>query len=91
MAVDMIEMGTISTRGQIAIPSNIREELGLEEGSRVLFLLKDDVLMMKKVIPESFAEITRPLKEAAKKAGLKESDVNGLIHRMRKEKHANSG
>jgi len=90
MASEAIEMGTISSRGQVAIPSSIRQEMGLEEGSKVLFLLKDHTLIMKKVIPESWEEITRPFKEAAKKSGFKESDVDELIHRMRKEKRANN-
>ena len=83
---ELIEMGTISSRGQIAIPSDIRRELGLNEGNKVLFVLEDDTLIMKKVTSSSFAEITKPLKKAAKKAGLKEKDVNRIIHRARKRK-----
>lgn len=86
MATEIIEMGTISSRGQIAIPSSIRQEMRLEEGSKILFLLKDNTIIMKKVMPETFEEITRPFKEAAKKSGFKESEVNALIHRMRKQK-----
>ncbi|MBW2990549.1 AbrB/MazE/SpoVT family DNA-binding domain-containing protein [Candidatus Woesearchaeota archaeon] len=90
MATEIIEMGKISSRGQIAIPSSIREEMGLEEGSKILFLLKDNTIIMKKVIPETFEEITRPFKQAAKKTGFKETEVNALIHKMRKQKHANN-
>ena len=81
-----IEMGKVSSRGQIAIPSGIRAHLGLEEGSRVLFFMEDDMIMMKKVTNASFAQITAPLKAAAKKAGLKEKDVPDMIHRLRKSK-----
>lgn len=83
---EIIEMGTISSRGQVAIPSDIRQELKLTEGSKVLFLVEDDTLIMKKVTLSSFADITKPLKEAARKAGLKESDVDGIVHRSRKRK-----
>ena len=83
---EIIEMGTISSRGQIAIPSDIRNQLDLHEGNKVLFVLEDDTLIMKKVTRQSFAEITRPLKEAAKKSGLKEEDVEGIVHRARKRK-----
>jgi len=82
----IIEMGTISSRGQISIPSDIRKEMKLKEGTRVLFLLSDDSLLVKKVNAESFDEITRPLKDAAKKAGLKESDVPEIIERYRSKK-----
>ncbi len=82
---EIIEMGTMSSKGQVAIPSPIRDEMGLEEGSKVLFVLTDDTLLIKKVSTKTFAEITKPLKEAAKKAGLKEEDVVGLVRRARKK------
>ena len=81
-----IDIGKISSRGQIAIPSDIRSQLGLEEGSKVLFVTKDDTLMIKKVTESSFAQITQPLKVAAKKAGMKKEDVPELIDRFRKKK-----
>ncbi len=81
-----IDMGKISSRGQIAIPSDIRSQLGLEEGSKVLFVTKDDTLLIKKVTEDSFDQITSPLKLAAKKAGMKEKDVSDIIHKFRKQK-----
>lgn len=83
---EVIEIGTISTKGQVAIPLLIRDEMGLQEGSKILFVLADDTLLIKKVSIKTFAEITKPLKEAAKKANLQEKDVVDLIHRMRKDK-----
>jgi len=83
---EKIELGTVSSRGQICIPTDIREDMGLEEGSKVLFVLTDDSLLIKKVNMKTFAEITKPLKDAAKKAGMKESDVVEMIHRFRAEK-----
>ncbi len=82
----IVEMGKISSRGQIAIPLDIREQLGLEDGSRVLFFVEKDTLLVKKITSQTFAQITRPFKEAAKKAGLKESDVPGIVHRARKNR-----
>jgi AbrB family looped-hinge helix DNA binding protein len=80
----VIEMGTISSRGQVAIPSDIRNQLKLEEGSKVLFLLEDDTLLMKKVTTESFAQLTKPLRNAKKK--IKEEDVPELVHKLRRMK-----
>lgn len=82
----IVEMGKISSRGQIAIPLDIREQLGLEEGSRVLFFTEDNTLLVKKITSQTFAQITQPFKEAARKAGLKESDLAGIVHRVRKNK-----
>ncbi|MDP2750562.1 MAG: AbrB/MazE/SpoVT family DNA-binding domain-containing protein [Nanoarchaeota archaeon] len=83
MGTEIIEMGSISSRGQIAIPSGIRKQLGLNEGSKVLFILQDNTLIMKKVTAESFASITEPLRKAKKK--IKEDDVVEFIHAMRKK------
>lgn len=83
---EVIEIGTISSKGQVAIPSLIRDEMGLSEGSKVLFVFTDDTLLIKKVSTKTFAEITKPLKEVAKKANFQEKDVVDLIHRMRKNR-----
>lgn len=83
---EIIEMGTVSSRGQICIPNDIREEMGLKEGTKILFMLQNDSLTVKKVTMQTFAEITRPLKEAAAKTGLKESDVSGIVTRFRSQK-----
>ena len=83
---EIVEIGTISSKGQVAIPSQIRDEMGLEEGSKVLFVLADDTLLIKMVNTKTFAEITKPLKEAARKEGLKEEDIVDLVHRARKKK-----
>ena len=47
---ELIEMGRISSRGQIAIPQEIRERMGLEEGTKILFLLEKPKLRFKKSI-----------------------------------------
>jgi len=83
---EIIEMGTVSSRGQICIPNDIREEMGLKEGNKILFVLQDESLLVKKVTMQTFAEITKPLKEEAKKAGMKESDVEGIVTRFRQSK-----
>ena len=84
METEIVEIGKISSRGQIAIPADIRDRLGLREGEKVLFLTEGETLIMKKVVPKTFAEITKPLKEAAKKSGLKEKEVQRAIKRFRK-------
>ena len=82
--VKSIDIGTISARGQIAIPTTIREKMRLKEGEKVLFLLEGDSLLIKRVESLSWAEITRPLREAKKK--IREQDVSELVHRLRKKR-----
>lgn len=83
---ETIDIGTVSSRGQVAIPSGIRNEMHLKDGERVFFMLQGDTLLMKKVESMSWDEITKPLREAAEKAGMKKSDVPDLVHRIRKQK-----
>ena len=40
--------GTISTKGQVTVPSEIRERLGLVPGTCVEFELRDEGLLMRK-------------------------------------------
>ncbi len=82
----LIEMGKISSRGQIAIPSDIRREMELRDGTRILFLLEDKTLVIKKITPQTFAEITKPLKEQAKRVGLEEKNVPKIIQNFRKRR-----
>jgi antitoxin PrlF len=84
MDTDIIEMGSISSRGQIAIPSEIRRELGLEEGSKVVFTVKNNAVIMKKVTAASFDELAIPFTDAKKK--IREDEVTDLIHKLRREK-----
>ena len=81
---DIIEMATVSTRGQVCIPNRIREKMALKDGSKIIFALTGDSLMMKKVSMQTFGEITAPLKDLRKK--IREDEVVGLIHKIRKEK-----
>lgn len=80
---ELIEMGKISARGQVAIPVEIREKMNLKEGQKVIFVLTDDTLIVKKVEDLSWEQITKPLREAKKK--IKEEDVVDLVHKLRKK------
>ncbi|MEK6967450.1 MAG: AbrB/MazE/SpoVT family DNA-binding domain-containing protein [Nanoarchaeota archaeon] len=82
--VNAIEIGTVSARGQIAIPSEIRQKMGLKEGEKLLFFLEGNDLLLRKVKNLSWDEVTRPLRAAAKKANLNQSDVLDMIQRVRK-------
>jgi len=83
---EIVEIGKVSSRGQIAIPSDIREEMGMKEGQKVVFFLNGDTLMIKKVMDMSWEEITAPLKKAAKNSKFREEDIPDLIAKVRAEK-----
>lgn len=80
---EILEIGKISSRGQIAIPTDIRTEMGLETGSKIIFFLEEDTLLIKKVNTRTWEEVTRPLRLAKKK--VTENEVDELVHRLRKK------
>lgn len=80
--MEEISVGKVSSRGQIAIPLEMREKMRLREGEKVLFLLEGDSLLVKKVSSVSWAELTKPLREGRKK--IREEEAVEIVHRLRK-------
>ena len=78
---DVFDMGKVSTRGQIAIPVEIRKEMGLGDGAKVLFFLEDDTLLIKKVSTQTWEQLTKPLRQLKKK--IEVGMVNDAVHRVR--------
>ena len=64
--------------------SQYPQELGLEEGSKVVFTVKNNAVIMKKVTAASFDELAIPFTDAKKK--IREDEVTDLIHKLRREK-----
>lgn len=54
-----ISVGSITTKGQITIPKDIRERLDLKEGDRVIFTIAGGQATIRKVPSEKFSEILR--------------------------------
>jgi len=79
---ELVEIGTISSRGQIAIPADIRDKMHLKEGEKVLFILEGDSLLVKPVSGISWDQVTKPLRQAKKK--INEDDVPDIIAKLRK-------
>ena len=82
-----IEMVTISSRGQVSIPAEMRRELGLEKGSKLLVVAEGDNILLKKidgsVLNKSLEEILQPMWNQAEDAGLSEEDAEDLVHEHR--------
>jgi len=77
-----IDIGTVSARGQVAIPVDIRDKMGLREGEKVLFVLEGDMLLVKKINELPWRDITKPLRKARKK--ITEDAVTDLVHKIRR-------
>lgn len=79
----------LSSRGQVVIPEEIRERLGLEAGARFVVLGEGDTVVLKRIRPPSLAEFETLLdraRTAAAEAGLREEDVEEVIRRIRESR-----
>ena len=67
----MIELGKVTSKGQVTIPKEIREVLGVSGGDKILFEKKDGNILIKKAQEYSVVSVldgARPLGKEALKA-----------------------
>ena len=82
----MVNITRISSKGQVVIPSEIREKMNLEEGNLLIISDSDDSICMKKIeLPKikSWKEAAKPFREAAKKSNFSNDDLKKLIEESR--------
>lgn len=84
-----IDVVTVSSRGQVSIPADVRRELGLEQGTKLMVLSQGDNILLKKVdeafVEKSLDDILKPMWEEAKEAGLSEGDAEELVDEHRRD------
>lgn len=76
----------MSSKGQVVIPEEVRNALGLEPGSQFVVVGEGDVVVLKKVTPPSMSDFDEILHEArhqARLAGMKRADVAAAIKASR--------
>ncbi len=80
---------TLSSKGQVVIPEEIRNRLGLKAGTQFVVLGNRDVVIFKTLEAPSraeFADLVRQARAAAKRSGMKPSDVTKAIAKVRRAK-----
>ncbi|MBS3102721.1 AbrB/MazE/SpoVT family DNA-binding domain-containing protein [Candidatus Woesearchaeota archaeon] len=90
MPAETIKM---SSRGQIVIPRDIREELKASEGTIFSVVSSKDAIILKKIPTPSKEELIKELgaialegRKRAEKLGIKESNVPELVQRVRESR-----
>jgi AbrB family looped-hinge helix DNA binding protein len=76
----------LSSKGQVVIPEEIRDRLGLKAGAQFVVLGDRDVVILKVIqTPDmaQFDEIVQRARKAAKRSGLKKQDVTRAVQRVR--------
>ena len=78
----------LSSKGQVVIPEEVRNSLGLKTGDQFIVIGKGDAVILKTISEPSFDQFEELLLEAkkqAKKAGLKKNDIKNAIEKVRKK------
>ncbi len=80
----MSDIITMSSKGQIVIPKNIRDQLGIDTGANFVIFGEEDTVVLKKIkVPtakEAFEKLHKLGIKFAKEKGLKEEEVMKKIH-----------
>ncbi len=76
----------VMTKGQITIPKNVREALGVESGDRVTFIVDGNNVRVVNSAVYAIMRLQQQMKGEADKAGLlSEEDVANWITQSRRE------
>ncbi len=76
----------MSSKGQVVIPEQIRNKLGLKPGTQFIAVGEGDVVIFKKIAPPSLKDFDVLVAEArkqARRAGLKRSDIAVAVREVR--------
>jgi AbrB family looped-hinge helix DNA binding protein len=76
----------LSSKGQVVIPEEIRERLGLKEGTQFVVVADRDFVILKTIAPPAMSECDELLRKArggARKARMKPADVKRAVLKVR--------
>jgi len=87
----MAELATtrLSSKGQVVIPEDVRDRLGLKPGDQFVVVGEGDVVILKTISPPAMKEFDGLVSKArgqARRAGLKPSDVTAAIRKVRSDR-----
>jgi len=83
MSVDDPDITTVTSKGQITIPSHVRDEFDLEEGTKLMVVPTEYGVMLKKIDLPSVTEFQDRVAERAADTELSLEDVTELVHEAR--------
>jgi AbrB family looped-hinge helix DNA binding protein len=78
---------TLSSKGQVVIPEEIRERLGLKAGAQFVVVAERDVVIFKVLEPPAvseFASLVARARQVAKRSGVRQADIAAAISRVRR-------
>jgi len=83
MSTDDPEITTVTSKGQITIPSRLRDQFGLDQGTKLMVVPTDYGLVLKKLDLPSVDEFQQRVEGRADTVDLSLEEVTELIHEAR--------
>ena len=87
----VLEVTSLSTRGQVVIPNEIRERMKLEPGTKMIIIQEGDNILLKPIKSPNLNQFDKIIGMGDKirdELGLKEEDVTKAIFDIRKQRNA---
>lgn len=84
-----IDIVRVSSKGQIALPVDMRKALSISDGDGLAVFATDEVIVLKPLRLPTAKEFSKWLEEAqawAKEAGVTEEDLGGIVKSVRIKK-----
>ena len=78
---------TLSSKGQVVIPEDVRDALGLEPGAQFVVMGNGDIVILKRIetpARSEFQALAAKVRGQARRAGLKPADVRRAIRKVRR-------
>ena len=78
---------TLSSKGQVVIPEEIRAQLGLEPGAQFVVIADRDVVIFKLLDPPSlkeFAALVGRARKVAKQTGMTPAGITSAVKKARR-------
>jgi len=79
----------MSSKGQVVIPEEIRDRLGLQSGTQFVVVGERDVVILKAISAPSMKEFDNLIAQArqqGRRSGLKKSDIDATVAKVRSRK-----
>jgi len=83
----MFDVSRVTSKGQVTIPIDMRRQLGIKEGDKVVFFNEGNRIVIANAAMEAFADLQKAFIGEAKRVGLKnEDDVAAMVKEIRRER-----
>lgn len=83
-----VDNAKVMAKGQITIPKDVREALGVSSGDRVTFIVEGNSVRVVNSAVYAMQVLQQQMAGEAERADLTDEDVNALVNELRSEEQA---